>query len=595
MSRHWYHNIFYCGEATIRASLFFDLPRGGSRRQLLSPEDSSSSSESGGDGGSGSGGGGGATTMAMEGILAKLTDVIEVIEAGGGEVYDDYVATTRHPGDVLFVAALCISAISIVGMPLVVRLGRCLLLLRATTTTTTGGGRLQLHNDDNDDAQQSHDDPRSHLDYLWKIIRFDDETRRILRLCGPMICSANARHASALLTVALISHHLGTDEMLAYSMVYTILGITTSFLLGWIETIDSVASMAYGAGNCELTGRYVRTSCMCYVLSVIPTLLLWEGTLGRIMRLLGFDGKVSNLAHGIVLVHMAHDAVDGLSTGVEKFLAVIEREAYSNAVSCLRCVASVALLALTLARGWTTSLNGLCVVMLVNSALFLVICDVLIPLKLGWFTKYESGLFGTTNLLRRCGGGGGGSTDGDGGGRTSASAVVRDVYDAALPLAFGRLLEEAEWEVLTVFAATLGPAEAATWATMAFIWDFFESTTAAIGDASEMRVAYQLGKGRPGMAKLAGYKSMFVALLLSVLLSASFLCLNNALPSVLTRDTTIQRMLLDLFPLIALSNVSMTVGMVAWTVVGGQGRYDLATNIAIACSCFVTFPIAGGE
>jgi hypothetical protein len=61
---------------------------------------------------------------------------------------------------------------------------------------------------------------------------------------------------------------------------------------------------------------------------------------------------------------------------------------------------------------------------------------------------------------------------------------------------------------------------------------------------------------------------MFIALVLAVLESASFLCLNNTLLLVLTKDTTIQRMLLDLFPLIALSNVSMTVGMVAWTVVG---------------------------
>ena len=400
--------------------------------------------------------------MAMD-VLAKLTDVIEdEVGGNGGEVYNEYVATTTHPGNVLLFAALFISLISIVGMPLVVRLGRWLLLLRATTTTTDTGEQrhrtIMMTTDDDDDdddetfgnskrggdAPESHNDLRSHLDYLYKIIQFDDETRRILRLCVPMICSANARHASALLTVALISHHLGTDEMLAYSMVYTILGITTSFLLGWIETIDSVASMAYGAGNYELTGRYVRTSCLCYVLSVIPTLFFWEGTLGRIMRLLGFDEGVSNLAHGIALVHMAYDAVDGLSTGVEKFLAVIEREAYSNAVSCLRCVAGVALSALTLTRGWTTSLNGLCVAMLLNSTLFLVICDVLIPLKLGWLTKYESGLFGT-NLLRRCGGGGGGgSTDGDGGGRTSASAVARDVYDAARPLAFGRLLEEAE-------------------------------------------------------------------------------------------------------------------------------------------------------
>ena len=176
-----------------------------------------------------------------------------------------------------------------------------------------------------------------------------------------------------------------------------------------------------------------------------------------------------------------------------------------------------------------------------------------------------------------------------------ALAVVWDVYDAARPLAFGRLLEEAEWEVLTVFAATLGPAKVATWATMALILDFFESSTAAIGNASKMRIAYQVGKGRPNMVKLSGYKSMYITLLLSVLLSASFLCLNHTLPSILTRDTTIHCMLLDLFPLIALSNVSKTVGMLVWTFMGGHGWYDLATNIVIACLYFMTFPIAGGE
>jgi hypothetical protein len=77
--------------------------------------------------------------MAMD-ILAKLTDVIEdEVGGNGGEVYNEYVATTTHPGNVLLFAALFISLISIVGMPLVVRLGRWLLLLRATTTTTDTG------------------------------------------------------------------------------------------------------------------------------------------------------------------------------------------------------------------------------------------------------------------------------------------------------------------------------------------------------------------------------------------------------------------------------------------------------------------------
>jgi Na+-driven multidrug efflux pump len=212
--------------------------------------------------------------------------------------------------------------------------------------------------------------------------------------------------------------------------------------------------------------------------------------------------------------------------------------------------------------------------MLMSSAAFLLVGNILIPIKLGYLTKYKSGLLGR---------------------RSNGWSVAKDVFDAALPCAFNKLCEESEWEVMTIFASMSGPAEAATWATMGFIWNVFEATTEAIGNACEMRVAYQLGKGRPDMAKLAGYKTMFLALVTSIWGSAIFTSLNSVLPSLLTKDATIQRMLLDLFPLLALSNVSMGFGMVAWTAVGGQGRNSLATKIAIACSFLVTCPIAGGE
>ena len=237
-------------------------------------------------------------------ILSELTDVIN---EAGGDVYDDYVATTEHPGNVLLAATLCISVVSIARMPLVVRLGRYLLATRlktrdGKTDNKGGGGRLQ--------SLQADDGPRdlrSLLDYLWTIVEFDDKTRRIIRLCVPMICSANVQHASELLMLALISYHLGMDAMLTYLMVYCILGITTSFLMGWVERIDSIVSMAYGAGNHELAGQYVQPLCLCYVFSVIPTLFFWEATLGRIMLLFGIDEAVTNMAQGFVKVHMAYD------------------------------------------------------------------------------------------------------------------------------------------------------------------------------------------------------------------------------------------------------------------------------------------------
>ncbi len=498
-------------------------------------------------------------------LLAKFTDIVDVAD----EVYDNYVATTKHPGNVLFVIALCISLCGIVGLPLIVKLGRCLLVTDDISSSFAS---------ENPPPRQADDAPPpgsmpSRLGYLWTIIKLDVEMRRIIRVAVPLICSANIFHAANLVILAIISNNIGTDAMVAFSMVTLLTGISSSLLLGWIETIDSIGSMAYGAENYDLTGKYVRASCTSYILCMIPTGFFWWMIMGKIMLLIGFEESVAKLARDIVCVYVSYDAFAGLNVGAQKFLAVIERVTYSNVVYCLEHVVEVGLVALFVIKFDTTSLKVLIVVMLINHALFFLIGNILIPHKLGWLEEFSTGLFG----------------------RGPRWSVVKDVQDAALPLAFGGLLEEAEWEILTIFAAILGPAEAATWATMSFIWDAFESTTGAIGDASEMRVAYHLGKGRPEMAKLAGYKSMFVAFVMAVIGSAIFLCLKSVLPSLLTKDATIQRMLLDLFPLLAMSNVSMTAGMVAWTVVGGQGRYDLATKLAIACSFLVTCPVAWGE
>ena len=504
-------------------------------------------------------------------LLSKLTEVIDEADHDG---FDNYVATTKHPGNALFAIALCTSVSSIFAMPLIVKLGRHLLRMTQTTKeqTTEKAGKLIIN-------QQSHQldgqhDTSSIIEYLWKIVAFDDETSRIVRLAIPLICSANSLHGTNLITLAIISHYMGAEAMMAYSMLHCMIEISSCFLLGWIETIDSIGSMAFGAGNSELCGRYVQTACISYSLCQIPTAFFWSAIIEKIMLLLGFSKSVAEMAQGFVLINLAYQTVEALSLGMQKFLAVIEKETYSNVMFCLSCVTRVALLALFATTMKTPSLNAFGVVILVNSAVFYLAGFIIIPIQMGWTADFGKGLFG------RC---------------SNRWSVMKEVFVAACPLAFGRLIEEAEWEVLTLFAATMGPAEAATWTTLAFIWNFFESMTMAIGDASEVRVAYQLGKGRPEMAKLAGYKSMYVAFILVVLGNTVFLSMKNVLPSLLTKDAIIQVMLSDLFPLIVLSNVSMTIGLVAWTVVGGQGRYDLATKIAVPCSFLVTFPIAGGK
>ena len=407
------------------------------------------------------------------------------------------------------------------------------------------------------------------LFYLWTIVRYDRETKRILRLAIPFTFSAIANNASELIILAIISHTLGTDAMVAYAMTYGLVGITFSFMGGWHEAVTSLVSMAYGAQNYDLAGQYVQIACISYVLCEIPVGITWVATMSKILLLMGFDDSVAMLGQDFVWVRILINIMTGVNECLLDFLAAVEYAAFANVMYCVGYVGSAGGVAL-FAYQFDASLVVLGLVILVYCCLLFFVI-ILFLLKMEGVQKFETGLFFSCAW-----------TD---------MSVVKDVLRVALPLAFGSLLAYAEWEILTLFATVLGPAEVATWAVMGFVWDMFESTTEAIGDASEVRVAYQLGKGRPSMAKVAGYKSMFIALMSSILVSIIFISLKGVLPSWLTSDATIQDMLAEMFPLVALSNVTMTMGMVCWAVIGAQGRYHLSTLIAITCSFVVTIPI----
>ena len=60
----------------------------------------------------------------------------------------------------------------------------------------------------------------------------------------------------------------------------------------------------------------------------------------------------------------------------------------------------------------------------------------------------------------------------------------------------------------------------------------------------------------------------------------------------LTPDTTLQRLIIEVLPLMGMGNIALTAGTVSWALVGAQGRYRLATFVAFVGSWCVTLPLA---
>lgn len=113
-----------------------------------------------------------------------------------------------------------------------------------------------------------------------------------------------------------------------------------------------------------------------------------------------------------------------------------------------------------------------------------------------------------------------------------------------------------------------------------------------LADASEVRVGFRMGAGDFREAKESAYKGMYLGVVISIYASGILLTISTNLVQWLTPDPTLQRIIFDLLPLIAFGQVSMSIGMVCWNILGAQGRVRFATFVEFVVSWIVVMPIA---
>ena len=141
-------------------------------------------------------------------------------------------------------------------------------------------------------------------------------------------------------------------------------------------------------------------------------------------------------------------------------------------------------------------------------------------------------------------------------------------------------------------ASYLGPAEVAAWAILGSIWDLFYYTTCGIADSGEIRVAKHLGDNRPKLAQLAAFKALLIGMVIAIITSVLFFCLQDQVPGWFTHDETLIAMLRELVPFVGVANLSMTFGMQCWSLIGAQGKYKVATWVSFVSSWGICMPLA---
>ena len=283
---------------------------------------------------------------------------------------------------------------------------------------------------------------------------FDNEARRIFRLAIPFTISELVETVSEIVVLGIISHQLGTDALSAFAVFETLLEITTEFSGGVVDAITTLASQAYGAGNNKLVGQYVQLCSITYFLFQIPFILMWSFATFDIMLFMGFNENIAQMAKVYARWAVWRETVLGVTEVYYSMLEVVEKEIEVAVIGNIEALFELGAIAIALYL-FKGDLVTVAVIGIVNGVCFLIF-TLAFTFWRGWLRPFAKGIFASLAFKNRI--------------------AVKQVVKTASPLAFGSVLIHGEWEVLTVFAAYLGPAEVTAWAVLGNLWDIFESS-----------------------------------------------------------------------------------------------------------------------
>jgi len=117
-----------------------------------------------------------------------------------------------------------------------------------------------------------------------------------------------------------------------------------------------------------------------------------------------------------------------------------------------------------------------------------------------------------------------------------------------------------EYTVFTIFAASMGSAEAATWILTSYVWSAVGIAPGSFGSAASCHVARLISRGEIEVARLVSMRSMMMGTCISTVCSLILFLFRKQFVWCFCLDDTLEGMLLEIIPYITMCQPFMTIG-----------------------------------
>ena len=412
----------------------------------------------------------------------------------------------------------------------------------------------------------------SKFNKLLDIVAFDYEMKKFTKLAAHYSFQSIVSDILGIVEIAAMGRYVGVQAVGAYIVVSTVTGFTGCITTGFYECTGILIPQAHGAQNDILVGRYMQLGMIFYLITALPSAIFWSFYVDDAVRWYQFDSATANEALYYFYATLPMYLTYGIDSILYEFLNTMKHEKYATWFTVISEPLYTAVFVALLHLGFT-DLYHIGLLETFSSVIALVI-NVGLMLRNGWLEPYWEGLVETNGLKDR--------------------RAVSTVVNTAVPLSFAWVLTYGEWEIMSLFCRSMGNtgAEVTAWGLIGYVWSAFETLTDGWGDAAEVRVGFRMGAGQVYLAKSSTWKAMYVSFSVALYSTGLLFLLAMYAPGWLTPDTTLQKMIFDAIPLIGFGQIWMVSGMVAWAILGAQGRVRIATILEFFISWGIGAPIA---
>ncbi|XP_030553049.1 protein DETOXIFICATION 29-like [Rhodamnia argentea] len=394
---------------------------------------------------------------------------------------------------------------------------------------------------------------------------FAKESKKLWFLAGPAIFTSICRYSLGAIT-QVFAGQVGTLDLAAVSVENSVIaGFSFGIMLGMGSALETLCGQAYGAGQLDMLGIYLQRSWVILNTTAVALCFLYIFA-AKLLRLIGQTAAISEAAGEFAIWMIPQLFMYAMNFPIAKFLQA------QSKIMVMAVIAGVVLVLHT-AFSWLLMLKlgwGLVGAAIVLDASWVVIVAAQLAYIFsgrcgrawtGFSWKAFENLWGFVRL-------------------SIASAVMLclEVWYFMALILFAGYLKNAEVAVdgLSICMNILG-------------WTLMEAL--GMNAAISVRVSNELGAAHPRTAKFSLIVAVISSFMIGLVLSAILLATQDLYPSLFSSDSSVQELVKELTPVLALCIVINNVQPVLSGVAVGAGWQATVAYVNIACYYLFGVPL----